>query len=150
MNNDDKKNQYAILMSKLKKATYEEFYYEAIFIEYAILEDRTDSILKHANINYIDKNGYSLRIGSKLNKIRYDKKLQDKYIKKHLSNELICSIELWKEERNKLIHALVKNSYDYDELKNIALQGECLCKKFASKSQLVNKFNDKKHLISNT
>lgn len=32
MQGKEKQNQYAILMSKLKKATYNEFYFEAIFI----------------------------------------------------------------------------------------------------------------------
>ena len=40
-------------MEKLKKSIEEEFYYESIFIIYAILEDRTESILKHANIEII-------------------------------------------------------------------------------------------------
>ena len=77
----DKQKQYAILMNKLKKATYNEFYYEAIFIEYAILEDRTESILRHANIAYSNSRGYSLKIGEKLNKLKSRKEFQDKYIR---------------------------------------------------------------------
>ena len=118
----EKQTQYAILMNKLKKATYNEFYYEAIFIEYAIFEDRTESILKHANIDCINNKGYSLKLSEKLNKIKSRKEFQDEYIKKHITQELI------------------------DFLKNIALDGECLVKRFASKSQLVNKYLDKKLL----
>lgn len=51
MKNKEKQTKYAILMKKLDIATREEFYFEAILIEYAILEDRTESILRHANIN---------------------------------------------------------------------------------------------------
>ena len=142
----EKQNQYAILMNKLKKATYNEFYYEAIFIEYAIFEDRTGSILKHANIDYINNKGYSLKLSEKLNKIKSRKEFQDEYIKKHITQELIEKINNWKNERDKLIHDLVKNPYDSDFLKNIALDGECLVKRFASKSQLVNKYLDKKLL----
>ena len=36
----------------------------------------------------------------------------------------------------------MKNKYDNEKLKNIALHGECLVKKFANKSQLVNKYLD--------
>ena len=138
----EKRTQYAILMNKLKKATDNEFYYEAIFIEYAIFEDRTESILKHANINYKnnDKKEYSLKLSEKLNKIKSRKEFQDKYIKKHITEELIEKIKNWKGERDKLIHDLVKNTYDLEYLKNIALDGECLVKRFASKSQLVNKY----------
>ena len=42
MKNEVKQHKYAEMMTKLKRATYEEYYYEAIFIEYAILEDRTE------------------------------------------------------------------------------------------------------------
>ena len=54
MNNKDKNKIYSDLMSKLKKSMSNEFYYEAIFIEFAILEDRTSSLLKHANKEYDD------------------------------------------------------------------------------------------------
>lgn len=144
-----KQTQYAILMNKLKKATDNEFYYEAIFIEYAIFEDRTESILRHANINFKnnDKKGYSLKLADKLNKIKSRKEFQDKYIKKHITQELIDKIRDWKDERDKLIHELVKNTYDLESLKNIALDGECLVKRFASKSQLVNKYLEENKLL---
>lgn len=142
----EKRNQYAILMSKLKKAVYNEFYYEAVFIEYAILEDRTESVLKHAGVTYQKNNGYSLEISKKLNKIKSNKIFQDKYIKKHITDELIDNITEWKNNRDKLIHALVKNNYDYDELKRIALTGECLVYRFTNKSKLVNNYLDKKEI----
>ena len=85
MDNYQKRDQYAILMSKLKKATYNEFYYEAIFIEYAIIEDRTDSLLRHANIANVTNKGYSLKLNEKLNKIKSRKEFEDKYIRKHIS-----------------------------------------------------------------
>ena len=36
MTNKEKNEQYMVLMSRLKRAIEGEFYYEAIFIEYAI------------------------------------------------------------------------------------------------------------------
>ena len=48
MNNKQKNLKYADLMLKLKKSINNEFYYESIFIEYAIFEDRTESLLRHA------------------------------------------------------------------------------------------------------
>lgn len=142
MQGKEKQNQYAILMSKLKKATYNEFYFEAIFIEYAILEDRTESILRHAGISTVDKNGNVLNIEKKLNILNSRKEFQDNYIKKHITSDMINDIINWKNERNTLIHALVKNTFDYEKLKSIALDGEVLIGKFSSKSQLVNKHLD--------
>ena len=143
MDGKEKRNQYAILMSRLKKATYNEFYYEAIFIEYAIFEDRLESLLRHANLPIMDKDGHPLKISKKLNILISNKKFQDKYIRKHIPVDLINQIVDWKKERDKLIHALVKNTFDIEKLKNIALSGECLVIRFSGKSQSVNNYLDK-------
>ena len=69
MNNYYKHEKYAELMEKLKKSLKNEFYYESIFIEYAIIEDRTESLLRHANIKTTDSKNYSLKLNDKLRKI---------------------------------------------------------------------------------
>ena len=43
--------------SDLTKAMKQGFYYEAIFIEYAILEDRLASVLKYAGVLTMEKSG---------------------------------------------------------------------------------------------
>lgn len=139
MDNFEKRNKYEILMSKLNEATYSEFYYEAIFIEYAIIEDRTESILKHAEIRCDD----NTKLEGKLNKIKSNPKFENKYCKKHINNEFIEEIREWKNLRNSLIHALIKSKYSNDDIKNVALQGECIAKKLANKSKLVNNYFDK-------
>ncbi len=144
MDGKEKQNQYAIQMNKLKKATYNEFYYEAIFIEYAIFEDRLESLLKHAKIAITDKEGRPFKISVKLNKVKSRKEFQDAYIKKHITIEMLDKIKAWKEQRDKLIHSLMKNTLNEEDLKNIALQGECLVKKFCNKSKLVNNYLDNK------
>ena len=96
MNKMEKRNKYSNLMLKLKKATNNEYYYEAIFLEYAILEDRTESLLKHAKIKYRKENEQSFKLIEKLRKIRERLEFQNKYIKKHLPNELIDKIIIWK------------------------------------------------------
>lgn len=45
----------------LSKALKYGFYYEAIFLEYAVIEDRLASVLKYAGILYIDKNHIGVR-----------------------------------------------------------------------------------------
>ena len=148
MKNEVKQHKYAEMMTKLKRATYEEYYYEAIFIEYAILEDRTESILKHANVKYKDKNGKCFKISKKLNMIKDREEFQEKYVKKHLSNELVEQIYDWKINRDKLMHNVMNLNYENEEVKNVALTGECLAKKFSSKSKLVNGYFDKKNKIN--
>ncbi len=143
MNNKEKRDKYALLMSKLKKATDYEYYYEAIFIEYAILEDRFESLLKHAGLKYKKDNGTNINLESKIKKIETNKIFQDKYVKKHINDILINNIRNWKNSRNKMIHDLVNIKYDDEKIKAIALEGECIVKRFASKTTLVNKHIDK-------
>ena len=145
MNNIEKKEKYSKLMSRLKRATDNEYYYEAIFIEYAILEDRTESLLKHAGKKFQENNGNPFKISKKLNKLKSEKEFQTSYIRKHLTEELIEKIYEWKIQRDKLMHNIINLQYKNDEIKMLALNGECLVKKFNSKSQLVNKYLDNQY-----
>ena len=138
MDNIEKRSKYANLMYKLKKATDYEFYYEAIFIEYAILEDRTESLLRHSNTKIPD------RLCRKLDKIENKYvNVKDKYLNKHLTQELINEIREFKFSRDRLIHNLVECPYDYETIKNTAIYGEALVKKVNSKFKLVNNYFDK-------
>lgn len=143
MNNKQKNLKYADLMDKLKKSINNEFYYEAIFIEYAIFEDRTESLLKHAKYKIIDIDGRNFSLQNKLNKIMNNTKFQDKYVKKHITNELLFKLDNWRKKRNKMIHDLIKCEYTNDDIKKIALEGYELTKKLNSKSTLVTKYFDK-------
>ena len=143
MENSKKREKYAILMSKLKKATDNEYYYEAIFLEYAILEDRMESLLKHANIKYKEKDEKSLKLMKKINKMKSDKEFQNEYIKKHISSELLDNIIEWKRNRDKLMHNSVELEYNNNQIKDIALLGECLIKRLNNKTKLVNNYLDK-------
>lgn len=134
----DKYEKYKDLMEKLNKSIKNEFFYEAIFIEYAILEDRTESLLRHAKIN--TKNS---TITLKINKIKTNKIFKDKYINKHLSIELLDKIIEWKNKRNELIHDLIKTKYTNNQIESIALEGYEIVKKVNNKSTLVNKYLDK-------
>ena len=50
VDNNDKSRTYSEMMQKYKKAIHDEFYFEAMLIEYAMLEDRTLSFLYHCGI----------------------------------------------------------------------------------------------------
>ncbi len=142
MDKYEKNMKYRDLMTNLKKSIKNEFYYEAIFIEYAILEDRTESILRHANISTINSKGQTLTLNLKLSKIQQSKFYKYSYVKKHLTKNLINAIYDWKNDRNKLIHDLIKSDYSNEKIKNVALIGYDLIKKINNKSTLINKYND--------
>lgn len=137
MNNYEKNLKYRSLNGMLAKALRYEFYYEAIFIEYAIIEDRTSSLLRHANITIYDPT-----LNNKIKAIKFNRKFKDSYIKKHLSLELLDSIKDWKNKRNVLIHDLINLSYSNDDIKKIALEGWQIVKILSNKSTLVNNYFD--------
>ncbi len=138
VDNMEKRNRYATLMVDLKKSIENHYYYEAIFIEYAILEDRTDSLLRHAGIK---KGNYTL--SQKINIIWNNKVFKDDYVKLHINKELLDLLKKWKNMRNKLIHDLVKVKYGNSEIAKVALNGYDIVKMFNNKSTLVNKYFDK-------
>ena len=60
--NEEKRIVYAVLKAKLKVALQQEFYLEALLLEYNIMEDRLTSILKHSGISYLQSNGKEIGI----------------------------------------------------------------------------------------
>lgn len=61
-----KHSNYSEQMGRLKKAMAYRFYLEALFIEYAVIEDRTESILRHAGVFNPEKHD---KLWKKLNRI---------------------------------------------------------------------------------
>ena len=140
-----KKNQtYAELMEKLNLAIKNEFYYEAIFIAYAIFEDRTESLLRHAGMSAVDIKGRPLKLFCKIEKIMNAEEFTSFYCKKHRILHILNEVDKWRDKRNKLIHDLVNSPYSNDEIKDIAIYGYELVCKLNNKSTLVNKYFDEK------
>ncbi len=144
-----KKNaRYSDLSERLKLAIEKEFYYEAIFIEFAIIEDRVLSMLKYAGVDYLNKKGQPIKLAERLKRIEQHSAFQDDYTKKHITSDLINDIYTWKDRRNVLIHDLVNNEYDNEEIKELALQGVELVKVLNNKSTLVNNHRKKEKVSS--
>ena len=140
MGNYKKYFKYKELNEKLSNALKNEFYYEAIFIEFAILEDRTSSMLRHAKYH---QDTYEKCLNDKLNLISSSPKFDNEYVKKHITQDMIKQIHNWKNKRNKLIHNLAETEYSNEFIKNTAIEGNNLIKKVSSKSTLVNDYFDK-------
>ena len=137
----NKQDQYAIMKVQLKKAMRSKFYFEAIFIEYAIIEDRAESVLNHAGgIKLTDCRGNPLKLQNKLNKIRDNSHFQDSFIRKRITPELVERIREWKDKRNNLVHNLMNGSSDFIELEKIAVEGSDLVRIFDNKVKSVNNY----------
>ena len=129
IDNRQKYFNYKTQMVRLKKAISSEYYLEALFIEYAIIEDRTEAILRYEGNSIKCKEGGFVSIDKKLNKIsaiaREKKSLPNRYF----DEEFIEEIRLWKTARNGMIHALMKKTVSTQEILEIVIHGENIVKK---------------------
>ena len=137
INNQQKHENYREQFVRLKRALAAEFYLEAIFIEYTIIEDRTESILRHVgkwDACVKKQRGHFLTLEKKIEYIkeiaREKKSIQNKYFSDTLMDEILE----WKEERNRLIHALLKQTLTTEEVSKIAHTGERLTKEIRTRA----------------
>ncbi len=131
---------------RLKVALAHAFYLEAVFIEYAIIEDRTASILayevnnrrKFANMNLEQK---LKKIKNCANQKTHERTWINTYFSDEHSNNLMDRIYNWKENfRNPLTHKLMRCRTTTDYLRDFAKQGEALCKEL---SNLTNNYKSR-------
>ena len=142
--NMEKYETYKSMHDNLNKAMKAEFYYQAIFIEYAIFEDRLTSLLKYAGVPYLTKKGKDLKISDKIKKAKTESPFNAPYVRKRIPIELLDQIWNWCDQRNTLVHHLATVPYDHDSVKQLAEKGKLLIKLFAPKAKSVNEYHKKK------
>ena len=136
MDNKQRYETYKMISGDLKKALHNGFYYEAIFIEYAILEDRFASVLKHAHQPYQYKKGKDYGIKDLIKNSRKWAS-QDKFYGERITEELKSICLEWVEHRNTLIHQLANIPYDSENVKSVALEGNEIVKVVKNKTASV-------------
>ncbi len=141
--NRQKYENYKEQFKRLNRALANGFNLEAMFIEYAILEDRTESVLRHAGLwdAYLkNRKGRDPGIDSK---IRYIKKAAESNRKsilhRYFSDDLLDQVLIWKGERNRLIHTLLKQNLTAEEVTTLATQGNALVKAIRSRASICNR-----------
>ena len=137
VDNMQKYENYRVQFNRLEKALKAEFYLEAIFIEYTIIEDRTESILRHAGKwePYLKKRGrYQVTLDSKIAYIQDFAREKKTFANKYFTGSLLDEIIAWKDKRNQLIHALLKQALTTEELSDFAYEGERLTKEIRTKA----------------
>ena len=125
----EKYRNYKEQFDRLNRALKNEFYLEAIFISYAIIEDRTESILRHLGkweAYEKSRKGRNLNLDSKIRYIQKIAEEKNTLANRHLANGTLQQIWEWKEERNRMIHALLKQKLEDDELETLAQTGKDL------------------------
>ena len=140
--NNQKHENYREQFNRLNKSLANGFNLEAMFIEYAIIEDRTESVLRHAGLwdAYLKKRkGREPSLDSKIKYIYSHAQNGIAGLKKRFSDDLLPEILAWKEERNRLIHALLKQKLEQDEIRSIAERGNELVKTLRCRSSQYNR-----------
>lgn len=151
MNNNETNNfvkyeNYKEQNERLKKALNNHFYLEAVFIEYSILEDRLESILRYEN-NTIKSKDY-VSIDKKINKVNTIAREKKGLAKKYFSPEFMESIKEWKEKRNPLIHSLMKRPNSTEEIRAVAEEGYILQKELCRLSQNYKRAVERKNKLN--
>ena len=146
IDNQQKYENYKEQFQRLNKALANGFNLEAMFIEYAIMEDRTESILHHAELwdAYIkSRKGREPTINSKVQYIQKRAENKKDLMHRYFSDDLLERVLAWKEERNRLIHALLKQQLEHNEISELAAKGNELVKALRSKSGSYNRAIEK-------
>lgn len=146
--NQQKYYNYKVQMQRLKKAMDNQFYLEAIFIEYVIMEDRTASILRYEGntIKPRNKNGF-VTLDAKINKIIKISEDKKGVARRYFSEDFMREISAWKDRRNSLMHALMKQKLTADELEALAGKGEELVKKLSRLSQNYKRYLERHDML---
>ena len=139
--NEEKRQVYATLQSKLKTAIHQEFYLEAVLLEGAIIEDRITSLLKHRNSNYLIKNP-NPQISRQLTKVK-NILPGEMDLQKRVPLTLVEEIIAWRDVRNALVHRSCQRIYQSDEVKSCALEGKELVRKLCNAVSKANLYHQK-------
>ena len=140
--NMQKYRNYQNQFSRLDKALKAEFYLEAIFIAYAIIEDRTESILRHTGkweAYEKSRRGRGATLDSKITYIQKMAEEKKSLCNKYLADGTLQRIREWKEERNRMIHALLKQKLADGELAALAQTGSDLARNLRTKTSNLNR-----------
>lgn len=141
--NQLKYDNYKEQFKRLDKAIKSCFYLEAMFIAYAIMEDRSDSILSYEG-NEIHSKSYT-SIDRKLKKIKKISEQKNSLPARYFKASLIDDILDWKEKRNHYMHALMKGVLTTEELYDMAAEGRMLARELANKATNYRRAVERKH-----
>lgn len=144
ISNDEKRQVYAILKTKLKIAMDQQFYLEALLLEYSIIEDRLLSILKHLGLKYTESNGNELQIGRKISKIIGQIENKNPLLKGRLEYDLIDQILVWKKTRNNLVHNSCHRLFNNEEVTSCAEQGKELVRQLSNSAKSIKRASEQR------
>lgn len=115
----EKNNHYKELMSRMSEAHDKEFYLEASWFAYTVLEDRLLSALRQSGgVTYANYRPIRM-LGKKMQEIR-QRKRNDQLLAAYFDDSLMDRIHQWKEDRNDLAHAMAEGTKPMNEIDKAA------------------------------
>ena len=145
--NQLKYENYREQFKRLNSALHSGFNLEAMFIEYAIMEDRTESILRHAgkwDAYLKTRKGRDPTINSKIGYLKKLAGFNNDLLHKYFFDGLLDQMLTWKDDRNRLIHALLKQQLEHNEIRTLAEQGKQLVDELRKRAGNYNRAIDRR------
>lgn len=125
---------YEKYFSRVTEAIQHEFYLEATWIIYSLIEDRLKSLsTEKLHLTLIRNNVESMIIALR-NEVKVNSMLSEE-----LSFELLDDIDIWRKERNNVIHFLTQERINETQLKEISLKGVSFLKSISAVNMRVKK-----------
>lgn len=140
---DEKGKRFEFLVARLDEAKENNYYIEAMAITYALMEERTYSLLDKLGIPYKNKDKLfqcltylkNSIIDRTLTIVPAKVSLEEliNYLQVELiDSNLIDDIQIWRDTRNDVIHDLAKKTIDYSALKVPCDNGSDYFRKYTS------------------
>ena len=138
---NEKRDEYAMLKIRLKKALASGFWLEASIIEFAIIEDRLVSIMFYSGIISESEieDTWEKPISKKLNRIALEIGKKQPLVSKYVSRDTIQKIQEWRELRNKAVHRACTYRFNDELFQAIAEEGRVLMDKISNDAQKISR-----------
>ncbi len=141
-----KREHYVELLEKMDEAHSLEYFLEASWIAYSILEDRLLSALLQSG-GATHNNGKDIRmLGVKI-KILRQRRINDDLLAAYFDDEFMEELKLWKDDRNELMHAMADSTKTIQELEKdtylLSTKSKRLVSKTCNAARLLKKNRDK-------
>ena len=137
MSNLPKRSHVEVLIEKMETALNNDFYFEAVWLAYSLIEDRVDSALRKTTGGLTSSRAlFGKKLDSLIQRIPNDSTLT--LMKTAYNYDLLLQkINVWKDSRNNLMHALansVKPRVDLEtECQLIAREGYSLAREMLTR-----------------
>ncbi|WP_139197284.1 hypothetical protein [[Clostridium] fimetarium] len=140
---DEKGKRFEFLVSRLDESKNNGYYIEAMAITYALMEERTYSLLDKLGISYrnkdklyqcleyFKKNIIDRQLTLTPTKMSIDE-LTDWLKVEFIDSGLVDNIQLWREKRNGVIHDLAKTTIEYSDLEETCNSGSEYFRKYTA------------------